>query len=460
MDNKDYSRLLDVHRISEHPEVQEVIQVLYGELKKSGCLGKSSQTKILKHLKAVVLDLYLCYSFDPKSYIGYPRNRARYSKDSRLGQMFFGYRPMMRVVDGLEALGYLESHKGFQVRSTGTSRQARMRASRSLIDLIEGHSVKPVMVERANQAVLVLRNSDGEGISFEATDETQKMEADLHSYNNFIGQHSIGLSLPIEEVRAVLIERRSNPVDYTRNQLRRIFNENFSRGGRFYQGWWQEIPSDLRRYITINDQPTSELDYGGQHLLLLYALNEDEFPWLRGDTDPYGEENRDLMKQVFLICVNEESREKAIQAIRQEINYNYSELPSTNEIINSLIDTTIERLPELSDYFFSGMWAELQRQDSKIAEYVLNHMRAKKILVLPVHDSFVVQDQYIHHLYSIMKEAYRMLVPHSIPAVKLKKGANVDLSQPSFKELEKLMEEEQLLKDKELEAVKKLEDFV
>ena len=59
-----------------------------------------------------------------------------------------------------------------------------------------------------------------------------------------------------------------------------------------------------------------------------------------------------------------------------------------------------------------------------------------------------------------MKEACRMLVPHSIPEVKLKKGANVDLSQPSFKELEKQMEEEQLLKDKELEAVKKLEDYV
>ena len=81
-------------------------------------------------------------------------------------------------------------------------------------------------------------------------------------------------------------------------------------------------------------------------------------------------------------------------------------------------------------------------------------------MVLPVHDSFVVQDQYIHHLYSIMKEAYRMLVPHSIPEVKLKKGANADPNQPSFKELEKQMEEEQLLKDKELEAVKKLEDFV
>jgi hypothetical protein len=105
------------------------------------------------------------------------------------------------------------------------------------------------------------------------------------------------------------------------------------------------------------------------------------------------------------------------------------------------------------------MWAELQYQDSKIAEYVLAHMRARGQLVLPVHDSFVVQDQYIAHLHSTMKEAYRMLGIDSIPEVKLKEGVNTEPNQPSFKELEKLMEEEQLLKDKELEALKKLEDF-
>ena len=162
------------------------------------------------------------------------------------------------------------------------------------------------------------------------------------------------------------------------------------------------------------------------------------------------------MKQIFLICVNEESREKAIQAIRQEINYNYSELPSTNQIINSLIDTTKEKHPELSGYFFSGMWAELQHQDSEIAEYVLKHMRANGLLVLPVHDSFVVQDQYIHNLYSIMKEAYRMLVGHSIPEVKRIIGANTDPNQPSFLELDRQINEERSQQEKELEGIKTL----
>ena len=87
-------------------------------------------------------------------------------------------------------------------------------------------------------------------------------------------------------------------------------------------------------------------------------------------------------------------------------------------------------------------------------------MRAKKIFVLPIHDSFVFQDQYIHHLYSIMKEAYRILVPHSIPAVKLKKGANTDLTQPSFKELERLTEEDRAQTKTELEGLKIIEDHV
>ena len=182
---------------------------------------------------------------------------------------------MMRVVDGLEALGYLENHKGFHNRSTGRGYQSRMRATERLLDLIQNHSVTPFMVEREDEEVIVLRDRDKEDLPYEDTEEIIRIREQLVSYNTFIRKHTIGLSLPVEAVRQILVARKIKAVDYTRTQLKRVFNENFSRGGRFYNGWWQEIPSNLRRYITIDDQPTSELDYGGQHLLLLYALNED-----------------------------------------------------------------------------------------------------------------------------------------------------------------------------------------
>ena len=116
--------------------------------------------------------------------------------------------------------------------------------------------------------------------------------------------------------------------------------------------------------------------------------------------------------------------------------------------------------PVIRQHFFSGSGGALQFQDSKIAAYVLAHMKARRQPVLPVHDSFVVQDKYIAHLYATMKEAYRMLGPDSIPEVKLKKGANTHLDQPSFKELWKLMDQEREMNEKELDGIRKLGDLL
>ena len=87
-------------------------------------------------------------------------------------------------------------------------------------------------------------------------------------------------------------------------------------------------------------------------------------------------------------------------------------------------------------------------------------MKARGQPVLPVHDSFIVQDKYLAHLYSSMKEAYRMLGIDSIPEVKIKKGANTTYDKPYFTELWRLIDEESKMNKKELESIKKLEDLL
>ena len=244
------------------------------------------------------------------------------------------------------------------------------------------------------------------------------------------------------------------------------FNEDFSSGGRFYRGWWQNIPRELRQHITIDGEPCSELDYSGQHLLLLYGLEGDEYRWLKGlKDDPYyledyGEDVRNLLKVAVLILVNETSETKAIRAIRQKINYDFPYLDSTDDYIKSLIEAVKDKHPEIKDQLFTGKGGELQYQDSQIAEYVLKDMQARGQPVLPVHDSFIVQDKYLAHLYSSMKEAYRMLGVDSIPEVKIKKGANTTYDKPYFTELWRLIDEESKINQKELESIKKLEDLL
>jgi len=465
MDNLHYSRSIDVHRISEYPEVQKEISYLLSLLKEAGLIKNSPRKRILKLLKVVILDLYIASLNDPVRYISYSRAKGAYRKDQRLGKLFLGYGPMITVVDGLKSLGYLEDHRGFYDRDRRTGFESRMRSTSKLIDLIDNYAVVPSMISREEENVLLLRDKEGTEIPYPETKASTEMRDKLTSYNAFLERHEIALSLSVEEVRELLLSRRSSPIDYTRKRLCRIFSQDFKSGGRFYKGWWQEMPSELRPYITIDGEAASELDYGGQHLLLSYALKDHEYRWLRGPDDPYAiksvqNADRALMKQVFLTCVNAESKEKAVLSIRSEINKNYKNLTSTDEVIHSLIDATIDNHPELSDSFFTGAWDELQYQDSLIADYVLSHMQARGQVALPVHDSFIVQDKYMAHLYSTMKEAYRMLGIDSIPKVEIKKGANTTYDKPYFKELWRLMDEEREMNKKELEAVKKLEDFV
>ena len=101
MDERLYSRPLDVHRISEYPEVQNVINYLLSELNDSNLIKNSPRKRSLKHLKVVILDLYVSYMGDPLVYVSYPRSKDAYRQDQRMKQLFLGYGPMTTVINGL-----------------------------------------------------------------------------------------------------------------------------------------------------------------------------------------------------------------------------------------------------------------------------------------------------------------------------------------------------------------------
>jgi hypothetical protein len=466
MDNLQYSRLIDVHRISEYPEVQKVISFLLSQLKEEGLIKGSPRDKVLRHLKVVVLDLYIAYLGDPLVYVGYPRGSDAYGPGTRLRRLHLARDSMKKVIDSLSTLGYLEDHVGFKDRTTGVGYFSRMRATPLLISLIQDYDVVSSMVSRADNDVIVLRDkADKKDIPFDDSEAIVRMREELRSYNTFLQSHKLGLSLSAEEVGRILIERRCPAIDYTRNSLYRIFNGDFTSGGRFYRGWWQNIPRELRQHITIDGEPCSEFDYSGQHLLLLYARGQDEYAWLKGlDDDPYyldkyGGEVRDLLKVAILILVNETDRQKAVHAIRQKINYDFPDLESTNAFINPLIDEVMDKHPIVRQHFFSGSGGALQYQDSQIAEYVLKNMQAYGFVALPVHDSFVAQGPHLAQLYSLMKEAYRMLGLESIPRITIKKGANTTFKESYFKPLWEEMDKDRAVMQNDFEAFKALEDL-
>jgi hypothetical protein len=54
------------------------------------------------------------------------------------------------------------------------------------------------------------------------------------------------------------------------NAMRRVFNIDWCHGGRFYHAPHLTIPSACRKTMVINGEPTTELDYSGLHIRMLY----------------------------------------------------------------------------------------------------------------------------------------------------------------------------------------------
>jgi len=255
--------------------------------------------------------------------------------------------------------------------------------------------------------VIRLRDSDKEPCSYEDTCDTRTMRGNLDRFNTFISEHWIDLCVSDDEFKTALKrkapeERRSDQnegvIDLTRVRLHRVFNRSFDEGGRFYGPWWQGVPRAMRMYITINGEPTQELDYAGLHLAMLYAKVGEP---LVGD--PYvlegiGPEYRKLVKVTLMKMINAETgRMRRPEGMPLPPGMTWT----------TLRDAIAQSHPAIAGYLRSGEGVRLQRIDADVAEDVMLSMMSRGILVLPIHDSFVVDYRYADILRSEMLRAYR-----------------------------------------------------
>ena len=133
------------------------------------------------------------------------------------------------------------------------------------------------------------------------------MRDNLNIINDCLKRHWSDLYLSDDEwekLQRSLVGNKKydyTPIRLHRQTIRRIFNStSFDTGGRFYGGWWQNIPSAYRGLITIDGKRTAEFDYGRLHPTMLYAkkgltLSEDAYDIGVGK----GDEHRDVIKQLF-----------------------------------------------------------------------------------------------------------------------------------------------------------------
>jgi len=194
-------------------------------------------------------------------------------------------------------------------------------------------------------------------------------------------------------------------LDLTAKYLRRIFNnESLQEGGRFYDAWWQSIPSKCRQLISLNGDFTIEMDYSSIHIHLLYAQLQQHCPLK--DHYVFGKLKknfRSITKTLMMILINAKSEKSAIKAALDQELFSEGYPKGISSPQEYLEEIYLHHQP-IKNYFGSGYGVKLQYKDSEIAEAVMLRMLPSPCL--PVHDSFIVQVGQGARLKRIMNEEF------------------------------------------------------
>lgn len=408
------SSLFDVHRWSDYPEVNNAVNDLYGQLKEDPSFSGNTRIR-KKHVKVIILDLFVKWKQDPQMYASYSRGKTSYSEiDQRYNNLHISF-ITVAIVDALAKAGYVDQVIGhYDKTGKRQSHMARMRATAKLIDLIATkHKITPKMIELApNTECIILRDKNEEkkeDIAYVDTSDRIKMREELYNYNNLLRTTLIDIPyIPqgglLEKAKKTIGKKKGETrttINRSDKFVRRIFsNGTFADGGRFYGGFWQRVPKKWRERISINACHTVEIDYSGLHVVILYALEGIDY-WKEVGTDPYdipkaekSDRMRQLLKLILLCILNNNDKATTIKAIMNKINFDPEEFSWVKEDkvdISDIIDNFCSVHKPIEKHFYTGVGIKLQNIDSRIAEYVINSLTNKDIPVLCIHDSFVVQ---------------------------------------------------------------------
>jgi hypothetical protein len=409
---------LDVHTWSEHPEVEAFVSPIYDAL----FVGRKAGIK-KKHLKVLLLHLYVNWSEDPTRRTAFSRNVNDYRAGSIYNELHIS-KLTIDIADTLIEAGLLEQAKGFYDRDRGGGKLSRVWPTEALVEMFKEARFSPLDVgNHAERLTVILRDRDPDdekavNLEYEPTDETRRMSAMLVRYNALLANTFI--DIPTLEAPGIPVEgeRRATTLMVTQRDkfVRRIFNRgSFDKGGRFYGGWWQRCPKVFRKRIFVNDSPTSEVDFSGLHIILLYAMQGQDY-WAERDDDPYAiaipdflkdaDQTRAVAKGVVLFALNAETEAEAFGAFRQKAENGSAEKRLTNEQLRFVLRSIEEKHPDVADHLLSDVGITLMGNDARITERILDHFTAKEVPVLPIHDSYIVPVGCEDELVDVMHSAF------------------------------------------------------
>ena len=316
-----------------------------------------------------------------------------------------------------------------------------------LVEMLEGtiDKIPKKDILQIKKSSMVVIKKDGVVLELKGNKEKGELEDFMQNYNEVIGTKRI--TVEVEDNERTNIEN----IIYKRS-----FINDLQHGGRYYDlnGFMSTMPQRYRQTLHIDNEGVCELDYSSLHPMMLYTMNNaycvaefkpyiiHDLSMLEIDNDKIekyrevsGDENydpiRNLCKLTLLCCLNCKSQKSVSAAIytkyTREKNNIFGKWEENHEDyvlsfygitrIKSVLDI-VKQLEDLNqgicNEFFQGLGTTLQRMDSDIATYVIEHFMERGEMVLSWHDSFIVRKSLEKELYKTMQEAYSKVLGTTI----------------------------------------------
>lgn len=323
--------------------------------------------------------------------VHYSRSANDYSipERYRFQGPYWSYRPVVNGMYALHGAGLVRHDTGICGGSIhGGGRQSAAASTKQLQDLVGAviDTNEPRLDLRPTEAI-VLRGRDGKLVDYEDTADAVRLRGEVHRINEALARQSLRLD------RMVLPPPAG----------RRIFNESFDRGGRFYflgtsvQNLRSRDRVQLLWGQDAHATPVVEYDYSGLHIAIAYSETGEEPP--DGDHYTIPGYDRDHVKLAVNTMFNAKTRAKAIASLSKEL-----QLDPQSYGARALVEAVELAHPKLSHVFATDRGARFQRIDSDIAMAVMLEMLSLTgRCPFPIHDSFIVPEQDAQQLKRVME---------------------------------------------------------
>lgn len=397
---------------------KEIVSLLKSKEDRVRTRTEIEQVHFTYSVRHILTELWKASHCMPPSEASINRRSGYYSENKRYISANLTYRQTIAAFKGLLDVHLIEiTQEGYYDRNRHEGSLTRFIARPELqerLNELEGH---PAIILRPDldQETIILRDKhDGkrEVIDYEDTDKTITYRNNLKSINQCFARHWADLKIKDLEIEPLserlLRDKNKNPIDLSQRILFRIFsNGSFKEGGRFYRAWWQNVPSEYRKFITLDGKTTTEYDFSQLNPNMIY----DRYNLELGSEDAYNRvldgEHRDIVKQAFNAMIQAKTQ---LQGKPTDLD-----LDTIGMDWKDLRERILQTHKPIAHLFFSGLGNKLQFEDSAIAENIILQFVEWDAPALPVHDSFIMHHGYGSDLEEAMRRAYYERFGNDIP---------------------------------------------